>query len=207
MPKRRNYTCLEGKGGEGNGNPLQCSCLENPRDGGAWWATVYGVPQCRTRLKWLSSSSSRGDRENVEKKQPLRIDAISVQGDGRRAFRPLLLFSYSVTLSCLTFCDPMDCSTPGFQSFSISCSLLKRMFIESVMPSNHLVLCHPLIPLPSIYPSIKVFSNESTLCIRWSKYWSFCFSISPSSEYSGLISFRIDWFDLLAVQGTLKSLL
>ena len=101
----------------------------------------------------------------------------------------------------------MDCSTPGFQSSSISFSLLKPMFIESAMPSNHLVLCHPLIPLPSIYPSIKVFSNESTLCIMWPKYWSFCFSISPSSEYLGLISFRIDWFDLLAVQETLKSLL
>ena len=81
------------------------------------------------------------------------------------------------------------------------------MSIESVMPSNHLVLCHPLLLLPSIFPSIRVFSNESALCIRWPKYWSFSFSISPSSEYSGLISFRIDWFDLLAVQGTLESLL
>ena len=75
------------------------------------------------------------------------------------------------------------------------------------MPSNHLILCHPLLLLPSIFPSIMVFSNESVLCIRWPKYWSFSFSISPSNEYSGLISFRIDWFDLLAVQGTLKSLL
>ena len=81
------------------------------------------------------------------------------------------------------------------------------MSIESMMPSNHLILCHPLLLLPSIFPSIRVFSNESVLCIRWPKYWSFSFSISPSNEYSGLISFRIDWFDLLAVQGTLKSLL
>ena len=81
------------------------------------------------------------------------------------------------------------------------------MSIESVMPSKHLVLCHPLLLLPSIFPSIRVFSNELSLCIRWSKYWSFSFSISLSSEYSGLISFRIDWFDLLAVQGTFKSLL
>ena len=86
-------------------------------------------------------------------------------------------------------------------------SLLKLMSIELVMSSNHLILCHPLLPLPSIFPSIRVFSNESVLCIRWSKYWSFSFSISPSNEYSGLISFRMDRLDLLAVQGTLNSLL
>ena len=86
-------------------------------------------------------------------------------------------------------------------------SLLKPMFIESVMPSSHLILCHPLLLLPSIFPSIRVFSNESALCISWPKYWSFTFSISPSNEYSGLISFMVDWLDLLAVQGTLKSLL
>ena len=85
--------------------------------------------------------------------------------------------------------------------------LLKLMSIESMMPSNHLILCRPLLLLPSVFPSIRVFSNESALCIRWPKYWSFSFSISPSNEYSGLISFRIDWFELLAVQGTLKSLL
>ena len=92
-------------------------------------------------------------------------------------------------------------------SITNSKSLLKLMFIESVMPSNHLILCHPLLLLPSIFPSIRVSSSESVLHIRWSKYWSFSFSISPSNEYAGLISFRIDWFDLLAVQGTLKSLL
>ena len=81
------------------------------------------------------------------------------------------------------------------------------MSIELVMPCNHLIVCHPLLLLPSIFPSIKVFSNESPLCIRWPKYWSFCFNISPSNEQSGLISFRMDWLDLLAVQGTLKSLL
>ena len=102
----------------------------------------------------------------------------------------------------------MDCSTLGFPlSIINSWSLLKLMSIESVMPSNHLILCHPLLLLPSIFPSIKIFSNESVLRIRWPKYWSFSFSISPSNEYSGPISFRIDWFDLLAVQGTLKSLL
>ena len=92
-------------------------------------------------------------------------------------------------------------------SITNSCSLLKLMSIKSLMPSKHLILCHLLLLLPSVFPSIKVFSNESLLRIRWSKYWSFSFNISPSNEYSGLISFRIDWSDLLAVQGTLKSLL
>ena len=125
--------------GEGNGNPLQCSCLENARDSGAWWAAVYGVAQSWTQLKRLSSSSS--------------------------------------------------------------------MSTELVMPSNHLMLCRPLLLLPSIFPSIRVFSNESALHMRWPKYWSFGFSISPSNEHPRLISFRMDWLDLLAVQGTLKSLL
>ena len=88
-----------------------------------------------------------------------------------------------------------------------SWSLPKLMSIESVMPSNHLIFCHPLLLLPSIFPSIRVFPNESALHIRWPKYWSFSFNISPSNEHSGLISFRMDWLDLLAVQGTLKSLL
>ena len=92
-------------------------------------------------------------------------------------------------------------------SITNSWRLLKLMSIESMMPSNHLILCHPLLLLPSIFPRIRVFSNESVLRIRWPKYWSFRFSISPSNEYSGLISFRIDWLDLLAVQGTVKSLL
>ena len=113
----------------------------------------------------------------------------------------------SVAQSCLTLCNPMDCSTPGFPVHHQLQSLLKLMSIESVMLSNHLTLCHPLLLFPSIFPSVRVFSNESVLCIRWPKYWSFNFSISPSNEYSGLISFRMDWFDLLAVQGTLKSLL
>ena len=100
----------------------------------------------------------------------------------------------------------MDCSTPGFPLFIISRSLLKLMSIESVMPSNHLILCCSLLLPPSGFPSIWVFFSESALYIRWPKYWSFSFSISPSNEYSGLISFRIDWFYLFAVQGTLKSL-
>ena len=95
----------------------------------------------------------------------------------------------------------------ALKAFTISRSLLKLMSIKSVMPSNHLVLCHPLLLLPSIFLSIRIFSNESVLHIKWPKYWSLSFSISPPNEYSGLISFRIDWFDLLTVQGTLKSLL
>ena len=109
--------------------------------------------------------------------------------------------------SCTTLCDPMDCGCQAFLSITNSGSLLKLKSIESVMPSNHLILCHPILLLPSIFPSIRVFTNKSVLCIRWPKYWSFSFSISPSNEYSWLISFRIDWLDLLAVQGTLKSLL
>ena len=101
----------------------------------------------------------------------------------------------------------MNCSTPGFPVHHQPLDLLKLMFVESVTLSNHLILCCPLLLPPSIFPSIRVFSNESVLCIRWPKYWSFSFSISPSNEHSGLISFRMDWLDLLEVQGTLKSLL
>ena len=118
----------------------------------------------------------------------------------------MILFS-SVTQSCPTLCDPMDCSTPGLPVHHQSQSFLKLMSMESVMPSSHLILCRPLLLLPSVFPSIRVFSNESALHVRWPKYWSFSFNISPSNEHRGLISFRMDWLDLLAVQGTLKSLL
>ena len=111
---------------------------------------------------------------------------------------------FSVVKSRQTLCDPMDCSTQASLSFTISRGLLRRMSTELVMPSNHLILCRPLLLLPSIFPSIRDFSNESALHIRWPKCWSF--SLSLSNEYSGLISFRIVWFDLLAAQGTLKSL-
>ena len=111
-------------------------------------------------------------------------------------------------LSCVQlFLTPWTAAHQASLSVTNSWSLLKVTSIKSVMPSNHLIPCCPLLLLPSIFPIIRVFSNESVLRIRWPKYWSFSFSISPSSEYSGLISFRMDWFDLLAVQGTLKSLL
>ena len=126
----------------------------------------------------------------------------------QKSFRPhrrTIQFS-SVAQSCLTICDSMNRSTPGL-SITNSPSSPKPMSIESVMPSNHLILCRPLLLLPSIFPNIRVFFNESALHIRWPKYWSFSFNISPSNEHPGLISFRMDWLDFLAVQGTLKSLL
>ena len=113
-------------------------------------------------------------------------------------------FSHSVVSDSL---QPLNHSTPGLPVHHQLRSSLKLMSTESVMPSNHLILCGPLFRLPSIFPNTRVLSNESALRIRWAKYWRFSFSISSSSEYSGLISFRMDWLDLLAVQGALKSLL
>ena len=109
-------------------------------------------------------------------------------------------------IHCFHCVTPWIAARQASLSITNSCSLLKLMSIELVMPSNHLLLCLPLLLLPSIIPSIRVFSNDSIFSIRWPKYWNFSFSISPSNEYPGLISFRIDWLDLLAVQGTLKSL-
>ena len=113
----------------------------------------------------------------------------------------------SVAQLCPTLCNPVNCSRPGLPAITNSRSSLRLTSIESVMPSSHLILCCPLLLLPPIPLSIKVFSNESTLHMRWPKYWSFRFSLSPSNEHPGLISFRMDWLGLLAVQGTLKSLL
>ena len=113
----------------------------------------------------------------------------------------------SVAQSCPTLCDPMNHSTPGLPVHHQLSESTQLLSIESVMPCSHLILGCPLLFPPSIFPRIRVFSNESVLCIRWSKYWSFSFIISPSNEYSRLIYFRMDWLDLLAVQGTLKSLL
>ena len=111
----------------------------------------------------------------------------------------------SVAQSCQTLCDPMNCSTPGFPVQHQLPEFIQPLSTESVMPSSHLSLCRPLLLLPSIFPSIKVFSNELALRIRWPRYWSFSFNISPSNEYPGLICFRMDWLYLLAVQGTHKS--
>ena len=120
---------------------------------------------------------------------------------------PVLVQFSSVAQSCPNPCDPMECSMPGFPVHHQSQNLLKLMSIELVMPSTHLILCCSLLFPPSVFLSIRIFSNESVLHIRWPKYWSFSFNISPFNEYSGRLSFRIDWLDCLAVQGTLKSLL
>ena len=126
----------------------------------------------------------------------------------RQSLAVLFIFSSVQSLSYVQlFATPWTAELQASLSITNSWSLLKLMSIESVMPSNHLVLCYPLFLLPSVFPSTRVFSNESVFRIRWPKYWNFRFSISPSNEYSGLIPFRIDWLDLLAVQWTLKSLL
>ena len=117
----------------------------------------------------------------------------------------MIYFSSVQSLSCPTLCDPMNRSTPGLPVHHQLLEFTKLMCIKSVMPSSHLILCCPLFLLTPIPPSIRVFSNESTLRTRWLKYWSFSFSISPSNEHPGLISFRVDWLDLLAVQRILKS--
>ena len=119
----------------------------------------------------------------------------------------LLSSSSSVTQSCLTVCNPMNCGTPGLPIHHNSRTLHKPMSIELVMLSNQFILCRPLLLLPSIFPTIRVFSNESALLIRWQKYWSFSSNISTFNEHPGLIFFRMDWLDRLAVQGSLKSLL
>ena len=132
------------------------------------------------------------------------IRSFKIKKSRLASFLPFSFQFSSVAQSYPILCDPMDCST---LSITNSQSLLKLMSTELVMPSNHLLLCCPLLLLPSIFPSIRVSSNESVLHIRWPKFWSFSFSISPFNEYLGLISFRMDWLDLLAVQGTLKCLL
>ena len=126
--------------------------------------------------------------------------------NSRRPARPSVQFS-SVAQSCPTLCNPMNCSTPGLPIHNQLLEFTQLTSIKLVMPSSHLILCRPLLLLPPIPPSIRVFSNESTLCMRWPKYWSFSFSIIPPKEIPGLISFRMDWLDLLAVQGILKSLM
>ena len=136
----------------------------------------------------------------MQSRQPVPL-ATSLWEGGDLTFSVVQLLSH-VQLSA----TPWTAAHQASLSITSSRNLLKLMSIQSVMPSNHFILCCPLLLLPSIFPSIRVFSSELALCIRWPKYWSFSFSISPSDEYSGLISFRIDWFDFLAVQGTLKSL-
>ena len=163
---------------------LSCVWLCDPLDCSPPDFSVYGILQARI-LEWVAISSS-----NYEDFHPI----------------PSVQFS-SATPSCPTICDPWTAAGQASLSITNTWSLLRLMSIESGMPSNHLILCHRLLLPPSIFPSIRIFSNESVLCIRWPEYQSISFSISPSNEYSGLISFRMNWLDLLAVHGTLKSLL
>ena len=180
---------------------------------------VHGISQARI-LEWIALPSSRGSSwPGIE---PNSLTSPALAGEffttsttwevlGLCTEMQLIFVSVSSvqfsslqSLSCVQlFATPWTAACQSSLSITNSRSLLKLMSIELVMPSNHLILCHPLLLLPSVFPSIRVFSNESVLCIRWPNYWSFSFSISPSNEYLGLISFRIDWSDLLAVLNTI----
>ena len=159
------------------------------KDREAWHAIVHGIAKSQT---WLS---------NWTELYLVALPLFSL---------PYCSLCCSVPWPCPTLCNPMDWTMPGFSVLHYIPEFVQTHIhwsIESMMPSKHLIFCHPLLLLPSIFSRIKVFSNESALRIRWTKYWSFIFSINPSNEYSGLISFRNNWFDLFTVQGTLKSLL
>ena len=166
-------------------------------------AAIHGAAKSQTRLSdWTTNGNSHA------------VVHFSLLNELLFLFKGKLFLSgtFVVVVQSLSHVQlsviPWTAAHQASLSFTILCSLLKLMFIQSMMPSNHLILCHPLL-WPSTFPTIRVFSSESALCIRWPKYWNFSFSICPSNEYSGLglISFRIDWFDLLAVPGPLKSLL
>ena len=182
-----------------------CPTLCDPMDCSLPGSSVHGISQARV-LEWVAISFSRGPSRPRGRTKVSRIV-------GRRftlwATREVTALITVVVVQLLSrvqlFVTPWMAGCQASLSFMIFQSLCKFMTIESVMQSSHLILCCPLLLLPAIFPSIRDFSNESSVCIRWTKYWRF--SISPFSEYLGLISFRIDWFDLLAVQGTLKSLL
>ena len=166
----------------------------------------HGLQPTRLLLPWDSPGKSTG----VSCHCPLRyLQQINNFRANRESRNGIYFLSVLCSLSVLSdsFATPWTAARQASLSIANSWSLLKFISTESVMPSNHLILCRPLLLLPSIFPSIRVFSNELVLHIRWPKYCNFSFSISPSNEYSGLISFRMDWFDLLAVQGTFKSLL
>ena len=195
--------------GGGNGNPLQYSCLRNPVDRGL---ACYSPWDHRVRHDWAQTEILSPFNTYSPPSCPWHLP--------KYFLTPWIWPCYKLTLKNASQCmflvrslchvwlsaTPWTAAHQASLSFTISLSLLRIISIESVMPSNHLVLCRPLL-LPSIFPSIRVFSNKSTLHIRWPKYWSFNFNISPSSECSGLISSRIDWFDLLTAQYTLLLLL
>ena len=187
---------------------LICSCLVTKLCRILLWphelpgSSVHGISQART-LEWVAISFLRGSSRPRDRTSIFWIGRQILYHWATKEARPGSLSSVHLLSSGQLFAT-LDCSTPGYPVYHQLPQLLKHEF---VMPSNHPILCHPLLLPLSIFPSIRVFSSESVLRIRWPKYWSFSFHISPSSEYSGLISFRINWFDLPAVQGTLKSLL
>ena len=167
---------------------------------------MWSQPRANGRILWQSAQWATDSWEPssyCQSPKTLYNQVLSVEGMNT-SWISSVQFSRSVVSDSLQPHGLQHTSSLSITNFR---SLLQLMSIKSVMPSNHLILCHPLLLLPSIFPSIRVFSNESALCIRWPKYWRFSFSISPSNEYSVLISFRIFWFDLLAVQETFKSLL
>ena len=175
--------------GERHGNPLQWVEEENPMDRGDWWDTVQIVAKSKTWLKWLSM------HKGTEAISCWHINIQWIlQFNSNKS--KLGLFSSVQSLSRVRlFATPWIAAHQASLSITNSRSSLRFTSIESVMPSSHLILCRPLLLLPSIFPSIRVFSNESALCIRWPKYWSFSFNISPSNEHPGLISPRMDWLD------------
>ena len=199
--------------GGGHGNPLQYSCLDNPHG----QRSLAGPGPWRHRVghDWVTKHTHTDYLEHLLQflgpkcvNKWMDISHCLVFSKFLKILRlPHWKFSSVQSLSPVQlFVTPWTAARQASLSITNSWSVLKLMSIESLMPSNHLILCHPLFLLPSIFPSIRVFSNESVLHIRWPNHWSFSFSISPSNEYSGLISCRIDWFDL-AVQGPLKILL
>ena len=181
------------------------------------WCLSRGLPEDVSASIWEEPARGWCQNQRKERREGEKLPVILSESldpaEPETTSSSKLLGSFPQSVSqfsrsvCPTLCDPMNHSTPGSLSITNFWSLPKLTSIESVMPSNHLILCRPLLLLPSIFPSIRAFSNESVLRIRWPKYWSFSFNTSPSNEHSGLISFRMDWLDLLAVQGTLKSLL
>ena len=186
LPRQETWVrCLSQENALEVGSSLRYSYWDNSMEKGPWWATVHGVTKSQTWLKQLNMHTCN------------QVIVPSIWTSPNAVVQSLS----HVTL----FETPWTAVHQALLSFPLYQSLVKLMSIESVMPFNHLILCWTLLLLPSIFPNIRVFSNESVLCIRWPKYWSF--SVSPSEDYSGLISFRIDWFDLLAVKRTLKSLL
>ena len=163
-------------------------------------------------MKWVWPRAKEGEIGQQSFRKPFvslkrnQVRVLPIFRDSRQ-FSSVQFSSVPSLSPVRLFATPWPAALQASLSITNSRSLLKLIFIMSVIPSNHLILCHPVSLLPSIFPSIRVFSSESVLHVRWSKYWSCSFSISPSSEYSGLISFRMDWLDILAVQGTLKNLL